>query len=214
LTRRLPAGKIEVIDVGGGSGYLRDLLADCGYFGSYTCLDIVKDERLDQSNAGIFRTDFIHSSIETLDLKGLGGLFDLVVTNSVLEHISDDRLAVFKCGAMVKENGLQIHIVPAPAGLFLFLFHGYRQYNKKRLRDLLLEDSSCEFVALGGFGSFLCHLLVVTLCEVVLKMPLRSKKSYSKLASLAISLDRIFSYPASMFAIIRAESSKSKSLLS
>lgn len=193
---------INVLDVGGGSGYLRNLLEKCELRGGYTCVDIVKNPRFNQWSTVAFKTDFIESSIESLDAKAWRALFDLVVTICALEHMLDDELAIQQCQTLVKDRGLQIHIVPASAGLFLYLFHGYRQYNNKRLRNLFPDASLCQFVKLGGLGTFLCHFLLVTICENVLRISVRSNPKYNTLASWAISLDHHFPYPASMYAVI------------
>ena len=91
---------------------------------------------------------------------------------------------------MLSPGGLQVHIVPAPAALLLYLWHGYRQYGVAALADRFRARGARVF-ALGGAASWLLHFLWITLPETVLRARLRRAfpRAYTTLLRLAFRLD-------------------------
>lgn len=69
--------------------------------------------------------------------------FDTVFALNVVEHISDDMLAIANCRKLLKEGGHLIILVPAYQGLYnqfdLELQH-FRRYNKKMLASLFRRN--------------------------------------------------------------------------
>ncbi|MBI4765844.1 MAG: class I SAM-dependent methyltransferase [Deltaproteobacteria bacterium] len=73
--------------------------------------------------------------------------FDWVLAFDVLEHIEDDRSAVLQILRVLKPGGFFVFTVPAFGFLFgahdLALQH-FRRYNKKMIRNLLVDFKSRE----------------------------------------------------------------------
>ena len=94
---------------------------------------------------------------------------NLIISQSALEHFSDD----YEFFQSVSDycNGsshpvLQIHMIPSPACLPLYLHHGYRQYcsvNINRIVDLFRGDYYMQNIRMGGWLEFMSMLLWVTL---------------------------------------------------
>ncbi len=121
--RLIPPGKIDVLEVGCGSGRAREILARAGYHGTYTGVDVF--DRFDREPETPFE-----SSFELMDAHDLepGARFDLIFSNSALEHIPDDAQLIAHLRTTLRPGGIQLHIIPSGAALYAYLWHGYRQY--------------------------------------------------------------------------------------
>jgi len=137
LSNIIPIGEIDMLDLGCGSGYFRNILADLGYRGCYTGIDIYKHKDFDNNGIYLFKSIFIESKIESFETRKK---FDLVLSNTALEHIENDAFAISKCASFLKPGGSQLHIIPSFWSLFLYLWHGYRQYNPKRIKSLFKQN--------------------------------------------------------------------------
>lgn len=159
IPKMIPIGEIDVFDIGCGSGYFRDILADLGYKGCYTGLDIYKHKNFDKQGTYPFKSILVESKIEDFETDKK---FDLVLSNTALEHIENDALTISKCDYFLKPRGNQIHIIPSFWSLFLYLWHGYRRYNPKRIKSLF-NQKRYKVYRLGGFFSFFLHLFFITI---------------------------------------------------
>ena len=64
-----------------------------------------------------------------------------------------------------------VHFVSSGWALPLYLWHGYRQYPLKSLRERF-DPERTEIYRLGGAASYLLHFIVITLGEMLLRPPL------------------------------------------
>ncbi len=142
LNKISPEKRIKILDIGCGSGYIRKLLIEMGYTGYYTGVDIYEHKDFKKYSYNKFENNFIISKIEDYLTEDK---YDLVLTNFVLEHIENDAGTLIKCDNLVDRNGKQIHILPSFWSLFLYLWHGYRQYNPLRIKKLFNNNSYCHF---------------------------------------------------------------------
>ena len=179
--------QVSVLDIGCGSGYLRSVFVQAGYAGEYIGLDIQKDRHFDDNSNISFVSNFVQSRIEDFSSAEK---FNMVISNTTLEHIKNDALAVKKSKELVKKGGVQIHIVPAFWSLFLYLLHGYRQYNPRRIKKLF-EGQDYEVFRLGGLFSFLLHFFWITIPErLTASDKLRRGTAYPHAVSIAHKLDK------------------------
>jgi len=208
LALELPAliGKTEIniLDIGCGSGRSLDLLIQAGFKGNYIGLDI--DDRFAPSvkahetfNISFTRQD-VHSGLPK-------GPFDLIVSNSALEHIPNDHKLAQIFDAALSDTGVQLHIVPAPGGLFTYLWHGYRQYPLSAIADRF-DPRGTTIIALGGLFSFLTHLFLITIPEILMHVSLRNKAQvlYQTCLRTALRLDCYAPFPAVGYVIISHKS--------
>ena len=75
---------------------------------------------------------------------------------------------------------IQIHMVPASMCLWLYLWHGYRQYSKKNLSNILNQlekkfNINTSIVPIGGSNSFWTFLRYITIPVYFKKFILNDK---------------------------------------
>lgn len=205
LPRLAPVGQIAALDLGCGSGYLRHILLEIGYSGSWVGLDLDKHKDYDQNwstTSGAFKSSLLKANVENIPLAG--ERFDLVLSLTALEHVRHDDVALANCGSLVKrDGGVQVHFIPASPSLFLFLFHGYRQYTPARLEYLTqLMDGRIEMYRLGGLFTFLLHLLGITLPRLLLATDCRSWQFYTRMFTACHKLDRLLPILSTCYVLV------------
>jgi len=157
---------LNFFDIGCGSGlygsFLKKISGDC--FSSYTGLDIYKNHNYPKEfNHIISKAENIYNYISKQT--------NFVISQSALEHIEKDNFVIEETTKKLIENNtpfIQVHMVPASKCLWLYLWHGYRQYSKKNISSQITElrrkfDINTAIVPLGGESSFWIHLLNITI---------------------------------------------------
>lgn len=197
LPRLLPPGEINVLEVGCGSGRARELLARAGYHGTYTGVDV--SDRFDRERATPFASSF--RLMDAHDLES-DSRFDLIFSNSALEHIPDDTRLIAHLRTTLRPGGIQLHIIPSGAALYAYLWHGYRQYARCAVARRFLPGNTSVY-ALGGMFSLLLHMIFITVPEMLLRLPVRKKASalYRPLMRGAILADRFAPFGAVMYGV-------------
>jgi 2-polyprenyl-3-methyl-5-hydroxy-6-metoxy-1,4-benzoquinol methylase len=198
LPRLLPPQRTgQILEVGCGSGRLSDMLWRQGYRGSYTGIDVT-DRYVETTNDGLAKR-FMVSDAQTYQPPLP---VDLVISVSVLEHIPDDRTVTDHMRAALAPGGLQVHFVPSGCGLFVYLWHGWRQYTRGRI-GTQFEPQRTTVYALGGLFSTLLHVTFITGGEMILRLPMRRRLTglYVRLLDTALRLDRFVPVGATMFVI-------------
>ncbi len=199
LPGRLPPGPIKVLEIGCGAGRTRRQLVRAGYNGRYTGLDV--EDRFDRAaDIPEFEWSFLEADAHTIET---GPRYDLVLSNSALEHIADDRELVDRLRACLRPGGVQLHIVPSGTALLAYLWHGWRQYPAGAL-GRRFDPATTEVFGLGGMASLLVHLTWITLPEQIFRLALRTRarRAYGACVRLAFGLDRIAPFGAPMYAVI------------
>jgi hypothetical protein len=162
-------GEIHVVDAGcGDGGYARKLFEFAeGALKSYLGFDA--NEHRNWSALRGPDIDFVKASAEGFSAQ-IPPDTNFFFSHSALEHFREDL--GFLAGirdfiARSQQPTLQIHVVPAPAGLALYCFHGYRQYPRHallKIRNLFSETGSdVRVYSLGGYRSVALHFRRITL---------------------------------------------------
>lgn len=167
IKRYVPAASLSVFDIGSGTAYYRSALAALGKSGTYTGLDVYRHPRYSDDAVPAFASSMIIKKIEDLVPTST---YDLVMSITALEHIQDDQKAITLSTALAGQNGVQVHIAPSFLSLFLYLWHGYRQYTPWRVKQLF-KGLPYDVYRLGGWGSFFVHFLFITLPERIIGLP-------------------------------------------
>ena len=165
-------------DVGCGSGIYGKLFQNFSnpFFESYTGIDVYKNPR--------FPSEFKHIEDKAENVfKYIDKKINFVTSQSALEHIEKDLLVLEEITRKLKENNknfIQIHMVPASRCLWLYLWHGYRQYSMKNISNISNQlkkkfNINTLVVPLGGTSSFWTHLIHITFPEYFKKFVLRKK---------------------------------------
>lgn len=190
---------LSVLDIGCGTAYTRSLLVRAGYSGSYTGVDIVQEPKFNIHAEPKFLTEFYNEDIATFSppIK-----FDLVISNTSLEHVVDDVSALLVARSLTKEGGAEVHIVPSVWSLPMYLWHGYRQYTPARVRHLF-KGTQYRVYRMGGLGSFFLHFFCITIPERFLGIStLRTKTIYTKLKTVANKADRFLPLCSPLYAVV------------
>lgn len=105
--------KIEILDIGCGSGTLSLYLASKGnkVKGIDVSKKAIKSCKQSAKNLGLTQnTNFIIGDFLKINIKEK---FDLIICNEVLEHIKKDDSAISKIAKLLKNNGILILSVPS-----------------------------------------------------------------------------------------------------
>ncbi len=190
LPKIIAPTNVRVLDLGCGAGHLRFALANAGYFGSYTGVDISDHRFRYEHNESFPEPNFLVGDAATVDLKGP---YDIVISVSALEHFPDDSAALANAQSALAKGGQQVHLVPNGASLPLYLWHGLRQYSAQNVATRFPAPDK-RIWKLGGAFSFFLHFLVITCSEQALRLNFRRHFSgvYQRLNRLAIGLDAHF----------------------
>ncbi len=195
----LPTGTISVCDIGCGTAYMRSILSGAGYAGEYVGIDIVREPKLDEKSVPSFSMTFVQNDICTYRSPRR---FDLVLSNTSLEHIPDDFAAVQKAYELCAENGVEVHIVPSHWALPLYLWHGYRQYTPARLRRMF-SGTPHTIYRLGGFVSWCVHFFCITVPERIFGVSsFRRGALYPKVKRWANKADRFLPFWSVLYAVV------------
>jgi len=186
--------KVNILDLGCGSGYIRNILSRLGYCGEYDGVDIKKNINFDKFNKRCFKNTFIKSEAEKVKSQKK---YDIIFTITSLEHMKNDFLVINKCNNLLKKNGSQVHIIPSFYLLFLFFGHGYRQYYPCRIKGLF-KSKNYKIDRLGGLFSYLLHFFYITIPLIFFKTKTKQNSNvYNTLVHISNYFDKfmpIFSY--------------------
>jgi hypothetical protein len=164
-------GEIRAIEFGCGSGRYGRKISKLTNIESYSGVDIAYSSEWESAKAQKF--NFIVGSYEDFDTLVINQ--NLIMTQSALEHFEYDLKFFHSIGNYAKSVPfpvLSIHLVPSPVGLFKFLLHGIRQYNRRSLSRLVSEarpTGNGHLYVLGGFRSNLFHLREITLRSLIFR---------------------------------------------
>lgn len=198
LGKIIPNKKISILDIGCGSGYIRKILYNLGYTVDYLGIDVYQHKDFEKFNQYSLKFEFIESRIEDFKTEKK---FDLVFSMCALEHIENDKLAADKSAQLMKEGGVQIHIIPSLYSFWLYWKHGYRRYSPRRLRKLFNEE--IEVYRLGGLFSFIVHFFLITIPKKIFKTTkLIEFEAYRRTVKVANVLDRFIPIFPSIHIII------------
>ncbi len=201
LPALIPVGRVRVLDIGCGSGRLCRILSELGYSGEYVGLDV--QDRFGAEVVPGFVRRFILGDAHKFKAKDSS--FDLIVSVSALEHIPNERKLLDLLPTLLTPQGVELHFVPSGWGLAVYLWHGYRQYSLRYISEVFGHHGVRVF-ALGGGFSFSLHLILITIGEILLRIPIRNAvpRFYKTLLRTAFFFDRYAKVCPTMFAVSRA----------
>lgn len=154
LPSLLPIGHICVLEIGCGSGRVRNMLANLDYRGSYWGIDIA--DCFDHAAVTGFDKTFLQA--DALTYAAGSQSFDLVISISALEYIPNDVELISRTQDwFARGGGVEVDFVPSGWALFAYLWHGWRQYPLRRIGDRF--GGGTKAVAFGGLSSTLVHNL-------------------------------------------------------
>ncbi|WP_337997829.1 class I SAM-dependent methyltransferase [Oleispirillum naphthae] len=153
---RALGGRLDVAEIGCGSGYLGRLIAGYAPETDYTGCDLFAHPDWEKRTSERFRFRVADARNVADILRGR----NLIVTQSALEHFEEDLTFFRQAAAEAEAHGaplLQIHLMPSPACLWLYLWHGYRQYSHRRLEEIAALFGARAFAAAVALGAGRCN---------------------------------------------------------
>ena len=189
-------GEINTFDTGCGRGlyalFLNKLINNMN---SYVGIDFHKRDNWQKlMNQNSFITLIENSS------SNISEFFDketnLFITQSAIEHFNYDLEYFQQIKKFIdknKTNIIQIHLFPSPACLWLYLFHGVRQYNFRAIMQIIdifkSTNSYFRIYPLGGNSSNLFHFLNITIPSLFKKLNIESNDQYTEKLKSSVSRD-------------------------
>jgi len=169
-------GMVNIFDIGCGAGDITERLYTeyaKGKINSYKGVDVFphpeKWRRLSGKYKGL---SFSKIASEEKILEEMPTKTNLVISQSSLEHIEKDLLVFKQIKKFVERNDhpvTQVHLIPSAACLWLYLFHGVRQYTPRTVSKItkLFKGDQCQLIALGGDECFKLQLKAFTKPETM-----------------------------------------------
>ena len=189
-------GQINTFDTGCGRGlyalFLNKLINNMN---SYVGIDFHKRDnwqKLMNQNSFITLIENSSSNISEFVDKET----NLFITQSAIEHFNYDLEYFQQIKKFIdknKTNIIQIHLFPSPACLWLYLFHGVRQYNFRAIMQIIdifkSTNSYFRSYPLGGNSSNLFHFLNITIPSLFKKWNIESNDKYTEKLKSSVSRD-------------------------
>lgn len=184
------------LEIGCGSGSFCEKILLNSINASYTGIDICSRFKKKSTKQCRFIT------IDILAFKPKKK-YDFIYSNSVLEHCKDDKKIFKKSYDWLNKGGTALHFLPSSSGILLYPKHGFRQYTKYSLKSKV-SCNEFNIVFLGGFGSFLCHFLLITVPEIIFRVSLRKNAAffYSNMKQFGFKLDSLLPFFGPMVAVV------------
>ena len=179
-------GLVNIFDTGCGEGlYALFLNRFINSINSYVGIDFCKRDKwqkLMNQNPFIKLIENSSSNIsEFIDNET-----NLFITQSAIEHFNYDLEYFHQIKKFIDEkqkNIIQIHLFPSPVCLWLYLFHGVRQYNFKSILKIIdifkSTNSYFRIYPLGGNSGNKFHFFNITIPFLFKKLNLGSKNEYA-----------------------------------
>jgi hypothetical protein len=213
-------GKVRILECGCGNGrYGRRVVSHLHQYDSqYLGFDAVQNDKWET-----FSTEFPnmkYSNMLSTDIASLLDTFkpNLIISQSAIEHFPDDFNFFKSISEYCNSSSnpiIQIHMIPSPACLPLYLLHGYRQYcsiNINRIIEQFRGDFYVNNIHLGGWLEFWTMFFWVTLPTIGMQIFFpkiypsafrrKFKNSYMKSLRKIITKQSSSSGPASFFCLI------------
>lgn len=197
IPKLLKNKNISVLDIGCGTGYMKEVLEKYGYTGKYIGVDVMREDKFIEESKS-FDVKFVESKIEDFNIDER---FDLVISNTAFEHIPDDHKAAEQAHKYAGTRGIQLHIVPTFWSLPIYLFHGFRQYSPDRVKKLF--GKKAIVYRLGGLPSFLTAFFMMTVPERLTgSRKVRSTNLYKKVMKASNKMDRFLPFCSHMYGVL------------
>ena len=179
-------GQINTFDTGCGKGWYALFLNKLINLNSYVGIDFYKRDNWQKlMNQNSFIT-LIENSSSNIS-KFVDKETNFFITQSAIEHFNYDLKYFQQIKTFIdknKTNTIQIHLFPSPVCLWLYLFHGVRQYNFRAIIQIIdifkSTNSYFRIYPLGGNSSNLFHFLNITIPSVFKKLNKESDDQYTE----------------------------------
>jgi len=214
-------GEIHIFDTGCGSGNygVRLLEASGGIVSSYTGIDAKERPNWAELKAKYPNFKLVQST--SSDVSSLiPPDANLFVTQSAIEHFNEDLMFFEQIREHVAKTDkpvIQVHIFPAALTLFLYIFHGIRQYTPRTISKItkLFDKSDFFLYGLGGWAGGKVQWKYFTWPLLILRREARwsdDPEKYGSEVREAIEYDNIHPSKSPLFWALIIHSNSQKKL--
>ncbi len=186
-------GNLNIFDTGCGSGqYALFLNQFTDKIKTYTGVDFNRRNNWDllmEENPFIKLIENSSSTISKLIENN--GETNFFITQSAIEHFKYDLKYFQEIDLYIKKNRnnvIQVHLFPSPVCLWLYLFHGVRQYNFRSILKIIdifkSTNSYYRIYPLGGNHSNIFHFKNLTIPKILKKINFNIKDNNSYIPKL------------------------------
>jgi len=156
-------GEINVFETGCGDGRYTDKLAQWSgnKIFSYTGTDIERNENWEKLEKLNKKRSFLVADSKNV-LKFIPRKTNLFVSQSAIEHFEEDLVYFEQIRDFVLKNNkpaIQIHLFPSAACLWLYLFHGVKQYTPRTISKITRLFNDFSYAVLYELGGRNCNRL-------------------------------------------------------
>lgn len=204
-------GEINILDTGCGDGsYALKLNKYWDGINSYLGIDNFYNQNWDSLNKKYDFVKFLKISYLNI-YKFIPKKTNIFISQSAIEHFHYDLEYFNQINKFIKskkKNIIQIHLFPSPACLWLYLFHGFRQYNLRSILEIIdiFKNSTTYFkiYLLGGENSNKLHFKAITIPHFLFRDTFKfNKKKYFRDLAKSIQKDsEVSSKNPSFYALI------------
>jgi SAM-dependent methyltransferase len=140
--------KLNIIEIGCGTGKYADYLLKRfpSKINTYVGIDIVENKEWKLLKLKYHNVNFIVDDYQNTD-SYLDNI-DLIITQSAIEHFEYDLLFFDKILNYIdkyNKNITQIHLLPSAPCLYLYFWHGFRQYTQKKINKIAKLNINFDF---------------------------------------------------------------------
>jgi 2-polyprenyl-3-methyl-5-hydroxy-6-metoxy-1,4-benzoquinol methylase len=164
LFKRIPGEKLAVLDIGGGSGWLLDLVKGIDHRIDYTC--VVDFDEKAEAEARANGHDYFNGRIEDYQTDKK---YDFILLLNLIEHVADPKAVMAKVQDLLSDQGMAVIKTPNVDSLDAKLFKnkywgGYhcprhwtlftRESFASMIADLNLKEESFSYTQGAPFWTF------------------------------------------------------------
>jgi SAM-dependent methyltransferase len=173
-------GEINIVDIGCGKGGYGEKIVKFSddRINSYKGVDLSESEKWKNIHDKDSRLSFEVFDGENIYNK-IGEKTNFIQSQSAMEHIENDLDFFRQIKDYIDNLGkevIQVHLFPAKASIWLYLWHGRRQYTKRsvsKISKLFSKDSKCYLYKLGNVNGNKFHFKNITLTKILKRDDLR-----------------------------------------
>lgn len=149
-------GPVRILEVGCGSGHYGRLLKKLvgSHFEHYLGVDVDKNSKWEISDSSI--SFFQARASDVGSILRSRGPFNLIITQSALEHFAEDLEFFRQIALYINECKLpliQMHLCPSAQCFWTYPWHGIREYSPRtisRISSIYSNQTTSNLVTIGG----------------------------------------------------------------
>ncbi len=164
LLNKIEGDKISVLDIGGGSGWLLDLVKGIDSRVDYTC--VVDFDEKAESEARKNGHDYFNGRIEEYETDKK---YDFILLLNLIEHVADPKAVMAKVGDLLSDQGLAVIKTPNVDAMDAYIFKGKywggyhcprhwtlftRESFASMIEDLPIEEENFSYTQGAPFWTF------------------------------------------------------------